>query len=171
MLAERVTQRRAELGISQAELARRVGVTAQAIQSLESGRTRTFRAIMQLAKALEVNVGYFTTPDDALADTTLTTEDYLAEFGRRVSATRRRLGLDPEEAARRIMPAARWLDMEEGAYWPNPVEFDLVCRVLDETADYLARGLTGGPKAGELRSESMTVHESHRRFLPYTFDE
>lgn len=51
--ADRVKQRRKELGLSQAELAERVGVAQQSIHKIEDGRTLKPRNILQLANALQ----------------------------------------------------------------------------------------------------------------------
>ncbi|KAB0300735.1 helix-turn-helix domain-containing protein [Vibrio fortis] len=51
--ADRVKQRRKELGLSQAELAEIVGVAQQSIHKIEDGRTLKPRNILQLANALQ----------------------------------------------------------------------------------------------------------------------
>jgi phage repressor protein C with HTH and peptisase S24 domain len=53
-LAELVRQRRREVGLSQPQLARRIGVSAQAIQQLEAGEVRRPRYLVELANALGV---------------------------------------------------------------------------------------------------------------------
>lgn len=47
-----VRQRRIEIGLSQPQLARRIGVSAQAIQQLEAGDVRRPRYLVELASAL-----------------------------------------------------------------------------------------------------------------------
>ena len=54
-LADRVKNIRKELGLSQSEVARRVGVKPQAIQSLESGRIKSPKYIVTLANVLNVS--------------------------------------------------------------------------------------------------------------------
>lgn len=51
---ETIRQLREALGLSQSELARRIGVTPQAIQQLEDGKVRDPRYILALADALGV---------------------------------------------------------------------------------------------------------------------
>ena len=51
---ERVRELRAAQGLSQSELARRIGVTPQAIQQLEDGKVRDPRYIVALAEVLGV---------------------------------------------------------------------------------------------------------------------
>ncbi|MBB3065582.1 XRE family transcriptional regulator [Limibacillus halophilus] len=51
-LAEIVRQRRREIGLSQPQLARRVGVSAQAVQQMEAGEVRRPRYLVELANAL-----------------------------------------------------------------------------------------------------------------------
>ncbi|MDQ7100919.1 helix-turn-helix transcriptional regulator [Serratia sp. MF2] len=55
-IAERVKMRRAELGITQAELAVRVNTSQQAIQQLEDGKTKRPRYLPELAIALGCDV-------------------------------------------------------------------------------------------------------------------
>lgn len=53
-LSERLTHARALAGISQSELARRIGVKPQSIQAIESGRVRTSKFTFKMAKVLGV---------------------------------------------------------------------------------------------------------------------
>ena len=67
-LARIVIMRRASLGISQAELARRMGTTASVISRIESGQHATnARTLQRLASALEARavLGFEYGPDDA----------------------------------------------------------------------------------------------------------
>ncbi|WP_058911152.1 XRE family transcriptional regulator [Entomohabitans teleogrylli] len=57
-IAERVKQRRGELGLTQAELATRVNTSQQAIQQLEDGKTRRPRYLPELALALGCDVAW-----------------------------------------------------------------------------------------------------------------
>mgnify|MGYP001195784469 CR=1 FL=1 len=54
-LSDRVKSRRLELGLTQAELAERAGTTQQGIVSIESGRTKRPRQLLELAKALQTD--------------------------------------------------------------------------------------------------------------------
>ncbi len=56
-LGQRIEERRKAIGISQAELARRVGIRQSTINSLINGNSRTTRSIVELARHLH------TTPD------------------------------------------------------------------------------------------------------------
>ena len=51
-LSQVVRQRRVEIGLSQPQLARRIGVSAQAVQQLEAGDVRRPRYLVELANAL-----------------------------------------------------------------------------------------------------------------------
>lgn len=55
-LGDRVKSRRIELGLTQTELAELAGTTQQGIVSIESGRTKRPRNILELAKALHTDV-------------------------------------------------------------------------------------------------------------------
>lgn len=165
LLAKRVQQRRESLGLSQSELARRLDVSPQSIQSLESGRTKSFRKIMELAAALAVPVAYFTMPDPepmTVGADDMTTS--LHQFGRRIAAARRKLGLSIADAARGVMDPALWDRMEAGEHWPLPSVLDAVCNTVDEPADYLVRGMAAAPRNADLLPEAVTLHQTQRRF-------
>ncbi|WP_421853256.1 LexA family protein [Marinomonas sp.] len=51
-IAERVKQKRTDLKLTQAELAKRVGISQQSLQKIEDGRTQNPRKLLNLAKAL-----------------------------------------------------------------------------------------------------------------------
>lgn len=54
-LSDRVKQRRLDLGMTQTELAEKVGTTQQGIVSIESGRTKRPRNLLELSKALQTD--------------------------------------------------------------------------------------------------------------------
>jgi len=54
-IADRVKEKRAELGLTQAELARNVGISQQSLQKIEDGRTQNPRKLLNLSKALNCN--------------------------------------------------------------------------------------------------------------------
>lgn len=54
-LATRFKARRLELGMTQVEVANSAGVSQQSIESIESGRTRKPRNLLELSKALKCN--------------------------------------------------------------------------------------------------------------------
>lgn len=54
-LSDRVKSRRLELGLTQAELAEKAGTTQQGIVSIEMGRTKRPRQLLELAKALQTD--------------------------------------------------------------------------------------------------------------------
>lgn len=51
-IAERVKKKRTELGLTQAELAKRVGITQQSLQKIEDGRTQNPRKLICLSKEI-----------------------------------------------------------------------------------------------------------------------
>lgn len=57
-LAERVAGRRRALGLSQAELGRRIGVSQQAVADIEAGRIDQPRKLVQIARVLDVDPGW-----------------------------------------------------------------------------------------------------------------
>lgn len=54
-LSERLKETRRKIGLTQAELGTRIGVSQNAIQKIENGETKEPRNILQLAEALGVN--------------------------------------------------------------------------------------------------------------------
>ncbi|RXA98543.1 MULTISPECIES: LexA family transcriptional regulator [Yersinia] len=60
-LAERIKQRRLDLGLTQSELAELAGTTQQGIVSVETGRTKRPRYLHELAKALQCDPDYLLT--------------------------------------------------------------------------------------------------------------
>ncbi|MBL8578112.1 MAG: helix-turn-helix transcriptional regulator [Mesorhizobium sp.] len=63
-IGDRVKERRTALGLSQAELAQRVGVTQQAINNLETGISAKSRHIVEIADALETTPAYLESKTD-----------------------------------------------------------------------------------------------------------
>lgn len=57
-LGQRIEERRLAIGISQAELARRVGIRQSTINSLIKGDSRSSRSIVQIARELETTAAY-----------------------------------------------------------------------------------------------------------------
>lgn len=64
-IGERVKLKRLELGLSQDELAARSGTTQQSIVNVETGKTKSPRNILELAKALNVSPEYLKDGDDS----------------------------------------------------------------------------------------------------------
>jgi phage repressor protein C with HTH and peptisase S24 domain len=85
MRTERIAERMAELGMSQADLARRVGVSQPAIQQVLNGRTGRSRVLPEIAQQLGVSVSYLLgdTDDPAAVDVPrpLSPDDMAAELG------------------------------------------------------------------------------------------
>lgn len=59
-LGARIEERRREIGISQAELARRVGVRQSTMNSLIKGDSRTTRSLLKIARELHTTPAYLT---------------------------------------------------------------------------------------------------------------
>ncbi|MCW0310513.1 putative HTH-type transcriptional regulator [Pantoea ananatis] len=60
-IAKRVQSKRSELGLTQAELAERVGTSQQAIEQLENGKTKRPRYLPELARALGCEIDWLIT--------------------------------------------------------------------------------------------------------------
>lgn len=64
-LADRLRRAREDKGLSQSELARRVGIKAQAIQAIEAGKVQKPRHINEIARALGVDADELTSDGTA----------------------------------------------------------------------------------------------------------
>ena len=63
-LGARIEQRRQAVGISQAELARRVGVRQSTLNSLIRGDSRTSRSLLKIARELQTTAAFLTGETD-----------------------------------------------------------------------------------------------------------
>lgn len=63
-LGERIERRRIEVGLSQAELARRVGVRQSTMNSLIRGNSQTSRSLTKIARELQTTPEYLTGETD-----------------------------------------------------------------------------------------------------------
>lgn len=97
-LGARIEERLTAVGISQAELARRVGVRQSTVNSLIRGDSRTSRSLVKIARELRTTAAYLTgetdDPDDDYApEISLGSEerDLLSNFGHLSAADRRAL--------------------------------------------------------------------------------
>lgn len=63
LFSERLKQARSQERLSQAELARRVGISPQAVQLMESGTTRNTLHLLQIAAALNVDPAWLSGED------------------------------------------------------------------------------------------------------------
>lgn len=63
-LGARIEERRKAIGLSQAELARRVGVRQSTMNSLINGDSRTSRSLLQIARELRTSAAYLTGASD-----------------------------------------------------------------------------------------------------------
>lgn len=78
---ERVIERREAKGINQSELARRVGVSSQAIQKIESGETKRSGYLVKIARELDTTPSYLEgeTDDPGIDGIALPSASTLAE--------------------------------------------------------------------------------------------
>lgn len=67
-LGERVERARKESGKSQSELARQVGISPQAIQSIEAGNVRMTRYLLDIAEILDVRVQWLRRGDGPMRE-------------------------------------------------------------------------------------------------------
>ncbi|MEO7467376.1 MAG: helix-turn-helix transcriptional regulator [Sphingobium limneticum] len=97
-LGSRIEERLAAVGISQAELARRVGVRQSTVNSLIRGDSRTSRSLIKIARELRTTAAYLTgetdDPDNENApEVSLGSDEreLLGNFGNLTPADRRAL--------------------------------------------------------------------------------
>ena len=62
--SEKVLERRQALGLSQSELGKAAGLSYQAIQQIEEGRSKSTRRLVPLARALKVTPEWLTSDED-----------------------------------------------------------------------------------------------------------
>ncbi|WP_275790490.1 XRE family transcriptional regulator [Pararhizobium gei] len=79
-LGARVKAKRLEMGWSQMDLARRVGVSQQAINNLEGGQTNKSRYIAELARALDTTVDYLLDGDSSVPKQAASVEPTIIHF-------------------------------------------------------------------------------------------
>lgn len=63
-LGMRIEERRKQIGLSQAELARRVGIRQSTMNSLIRGDSRTSRSLLKIARELQTTAAYLTGETD-----------------------------------------------------------------------------------------------------------
>jgi len=162
--------RRVEINVSQAELARRIGSSQQAIASLEGNRTKTFRNLLGLAQVLGVSPTWLATGRGVKDPTLASVDDVrgsLMDFAERVREARNLNGFTVSASCRGIMHEDEWRDLEAGAVWPNPVQLDLICGRLSQSLDWLVRGLVIAHAERPMQGvERVTIHEQPALLRP-----
>ncbi|WP_242148889.1 helix-turn-helix domain-containing protein [Sphingomonas sp. BAUL-RG-20F-R05-02] len=145
-LGMRIEKRRREVGISQAELARRVGVSQSTINSLINSDSRSSRSLHKIARELETTAAFLAgETDDPSCDAPIT---------RQLSASAREM-LDcfeilPGEEQREVLQITRRL---AGRRAPNqPVTLPSTAALTDAMAAFFeaSPGLTADELAHEL---------------------
>jgi transcriptional regulator with XRE-family HTH domain len=118
-IGERIARARKESGLTQEELASRVGVTARSIQGYEAGKVVPYRHLSRLAEITDRELGWFLESDDpvALAQVAarlITVVEEVAEEARRIREVAERLER-LLEAAQPATPAERPRSRGSGA--------------------------------------------------------
>ncbi len=82
-IADRVKSKRTELGLTQIQLAKQVGISQQSLQKIEDGRTNNPRKLLELANALQCSPEWLqfgiTTSNDS-AESNVTSAPYFNSF-------------------------------------------------------------------------------------------
>lgn len=117
-LGEKVKQRRLELGMSQEELAKRMGYSSRSsINKIEKGRPITQKIIVRLSKVLNVSVAYLMgwEDEDKSKPSINRTAPFVEIVGDRISYIRRKRNMSIEELANKTGITPQQLkDMESG---------------------------------------------------------
>jgi transcriptional regulator with XRE-family HTH domain len=95
-IGERIARARKESGLTQEELASRVGVTARSIQGYEAGKVVPYRHLSRLAEITDRELAWFLESDDEaalahVAGRLVTLVEELAEEARRIREVAERL--------------------------------------------------------------------------------
>ena len=106
-LGARIQQRINELGISQAELARRVGIRQSTLNSLINGTSRTSRSLLKIAHELQTSPEYLTGDVDDPEDEVSNHAAYSHEEFSLLSSFRKLDALDRQALLRVIDAMAR----------------------------------------------------------------
>ena len=91
MIGERITAARIRKGMSQQDLADRVGASLRSVGNWERGERISARNLIRLADALDVDLLDETDPAEATAAGALTDEELIHELGRRLTEARTRV--------------------------------------------------------------------------------
>lgn len=140
-LGEKVKQRRLELGMSQEELANRMGYSSRSsINKIEKGRPITQKIIVRLSKALNVSVAYLMGwEDEETNEPPLIPEAPLSErIGKKISYIRHKRNLSIEELADKTgVTPSQLEDMENGVNRGfNPELMKRFCEALNVDDTY-----------------------------------
>ena len=106
-IAERVKQKRTDLRLTQAELAKLVGISQQSLQKIEDGRTQNPRKLLNLAKALHCDAEWL------LLGTASEVRESASSYTNNNSSS-----LSLETNLRPIITT------QQAAQWPNIAELD-----------------------------------------------
>ena len=104
-LADRVKQRREELGLSQEQLALRMGYSSRtSINKIENGRPCSQKIIARLAEALNVSIPYLMGWEDEEEEKPTVQDDELSEYTRELIEEIKKL---PEDKIQMLLQVAR----------------------------------------------------------------
>lgn len=149
--------RRLELGMTQEELGKMIGVQKQAVCKYENGRIDLKRDMMQkLAAALEIPPSYLlgTHGDDV-------EEIKNYDIGQRIRSLRESAGLSQKEFAQKLdISPGRLSNWELGINRPNADMIKTICKELGISANDLL-GLTAAPTPTPSKKE-MEMLEKYR---------
>ena len=106
-IAERVKQKRTDLRLTQAELAKRVGISQQSLQKIEDGRTQNPRKLLNLAKALHCDAEWL------LLGTTSEVRENISDYNNDNSSS--------QSLETNLRPI---ITIPQAAQWPNIAELD-----------------------------------------------
>lgn len=149
-LADKVKQRRIELGLSQEELAQRMGYSSRSsINKIENGRAVSQKIIAKLADALEVTVPYLMGWEDTKAD-----PSYKAGYQDGIKERMQNLSVEPVPVFSAIScGTGSWISENPEDYVGIPDE------MLSRSGNYFANKASGDSMEPKIHNGDYVIFE------------
>ena len=149
-LADKVKQRRIELGLSQEELAQRMGYSSRSsINKIENGRAVSQRIIVNLAKALQVTVPYLMGWEETKSD-----PSYKAGYQDGIKERMQNLNIEP-------VPVFSAISCGTGSWiGENPEDFvGIPDEMLSQSSNYFANRASGDSMEPKIHNGDYVIFE------------
>ena len=149
-LADKVKQRRIELGLSQEELAQRMGYSSRSsINKIENGRAVSQRIIVNLAKALQVTVPYLMGWEETKSD-----PSYKAGYQDGIKERMQNLNIEPVPVFSAIScGTGSWIGENPEDYVGIPDE------MLSQSSNYFANRASGDSMEPKIHNGDYVIFE------------
>lgn len=149
-LADKVKQRRIELGLSQEELAQRMGYSSRSsINKIENGRAVSQKIIVNLAKALQVTVPYLMGWEETKSD-----PSYKAGYQDGIKERMQNLNIEPVPVFSAIScGTGSWIGENPEDYVGIPDE------MLSQSSNYFANRASGDSMEPKIHNGDYVIFE------------